>query len=94
MLLSPVAGVFGQDETFSVVPKASNIVPAGEQVVLECVTREPVVCAWKLSVPELDGTGFLISSAVRGQRHCAAYSYICRRTVGNGNTASRMSAML
>ncbi|XP_043191708.1 fasciclin-3-like isoform X7 [Amphibalanus amphitrite] len=58
-----IQGVIGQDDIFSVVPKASNIVPAGEQVVLECVTREPGTCAWKLDVPELEGTGFLTQTA-------------------------------
>ncbi|KAF0312794.1 Fasciclin-3 [Amphibalanus amphitrite] len=57
------SGVIGQDDIFSVVPKASNIVPAGEQVILECVTREPGTCAWKLDVPELEGTGFLTQTA-------------------------------
>ena len=71
--------MIGQDDTFSVVPKAVNIVPAGETVELECITREPVSCAWKLEGTELGASGFLVSISVS--------NYIQTRRVPGGRGA-------
>ena len=57
LIVAIIQGAIGWDEVFSVEPRAENIVPFGSIEVLECVTKVPSICAWRLQVPGL-GTAF------------------------------------
>ena len=53
------AGALSQNAIFSVQPQALSVVHSGESVMLECITRSSVTCAWKLDAPDLGSDGFL-----------------------------------